>query len=248
MRTRILDQPIDIISMEEASYIAEKALISSRQIKIVTLNPEMVINASNDFEFQATINNANLIVPDGTGIIWALKLLNPGLFKNAKRIPGIELCEKMLITANELSKKVAVFGGTNNILGKLSSAFKNKYPNINLVKTVDGYQGKEKDFEIANIIASCNPDLVLIALGSPRQEIWINTYADLFPQSIMIGVGGSLDVWSGKCKRAPQWIRDISLEWLFRALSQPQRTSRILKTLPRFIYMVLREKIKQSKS
>ena len=64
----------------------------------------------------------------------------------------------------------------------------------------------------------------------------------------MIGVGGSLDVWSGKCKRAPAWIRDINLEWLFRALSQPQRTSRILKTLPRFVCTALKEKLKQSKS
>ena len=244
MRKRILEQPIDIITMEEASYIAKAALVNPKQLKIITLNPEMVVNASNNFEFQAAINNSNLIVPDGTGILWALRLLNPGSYDDATRVPGIELAERILVSVNELKKKIAIFGGTKEILTKAIEAINQNHPNIEIVKAIDGYQGKENDSEIAKEIANEKPNLILVALGSPRQEIWINKNSFLFPQSIMIGIGGSLDIWSGKANRAPKWFRDNHLEWFYRAITQPKRTIRILKTLPAFVWMVIKEKMK----
>ena len=105
MRKRILNQPIDVISKEEALYRIKGALTGQRQFKIVTLNPEMIVNAQNNFEFQSAINNANLIVPDGTGIKWALRLHGE---EEVRRIPGIELAENMLEIANELSKKMGL--------------------------------------------------------------------------------------------------------------------------------------------
>ncbi len=247
MRKRILEQPIDIVSMKEAAYIVKAALYNSRQVKVITLNPEMIVNACQDFEFQSAINNADLIVPDGTGVIWAFKFLNPGILENANRVPGIELCENVLEIANELGKKIAIFGSTQTVLEKLSLSFKEKYPDIHIVKMIDGYREQEEDNNIASEIASENPDFVLVALGSPRQEIWINKYYRLLPHSIMIGVGGSLDIWSGKTRRAPQWMRDIHLEWLFRVITQPQRSTRILKTLPKFIYMVFKARFAKDK-
>lgn len=240
MRKRILDQPIDILNIDEASHMVKMALVHPRQCKIITLNPEMVVNASRNFEFQAAINNSHLVIPDGTGIVWALKSYG---FKNAIRIPGIELAEQILEIANGLSKKVAIFGGKKEVLEKAVNAMTTKYPNINFVKAIDGYQ--KEDNEVAHSIASCKPDVVLVALGTPRQEIWIDKYASLFPHSIMIGIGGSLDVWSGKKKRAPEWIRNMYLEWLFRVITDPQRIPRVIRSLPLFIYMVLKEKLRE---
>lgn len=240
MRKQVLNQPIDTFTLNEAAYLARGAFLNPKQLKIITLNPEMIVNATKDIEFQAAINNANLIVPDGTGIVWAFKTLNK---ETIERVPGIELSETILEFANQLKKRIAIFGSTRNILDKVSIVLQNKYPNIIIVKTMDGYQGIEKDSEIAEEISNENPDLVMVALGSPRQEIWINKYSYLFPESIMIGIGGSLDVWSGKIKRAPKWFRDNHLEWFYRAISQPKRTSRILKSLPKFVCMVLRDKI-----
>ena len=239
MRKRILDQPIDIVTMDEASYMVKAALINPKQFKIITLNPEMVINAIDNFEFQAAINNAQLIVADGTGIVWALKLNG---FKNAVRIPGIELAENTLSTSNELGEKVAIFGGKKEVLEKAVSVLSTKYPKINFIKTVDGYQTNEE--AVANEIASTKPDLVLIALGTPKQEIWINKYSRFFPNSMMIGIGGSLDIWSGKKIRAPQWIRDMHLEWFYRVVSEPERIPRVLSSLPKFMFMVIYEKFK----
>lgn len=247
MRKRILDQPIDIITFEEVLYLVQAALLNPKQLKIVTLNSEMVVNALKDFEFQAAINNANLIIPDSIGVVWALKFLNPNSYETLKRIPGIDLAEKILTIANELSKKVAIFGGTQEVLEKVVNLIKNKYPNIDLQKTFNGFQGEKKDLEIAQEIAKLEPDLVLVALGSPKQEIWINKYSNLFSKTIMIGIGGSLDVWVGKKSRAPMWLRNAHLEWFYRLLIDPKRLPRVLRSLPQFIWMVLQEKIKSSR-
>ena len=239
MRSRILGQPIDIISMDEASELAKNAFLNSCQLKILTLNPEMVINASKNLEFQSALNNSHLIVPDGTGIVWALKLNGNS---SAERVPGIELAERILETANNLSKKIAIFGSEKEVLEKTVNKFMSIYPKINVVKAVDGYQDEERFSEIATTISQTKPDLILVALGTPKQEIWINKYSEMFPKSIMIGIGGSLDVWSGKKRRAPEWVRNMSLEWLFRAINRPQRILRILKSLPCFVFAVIKNK------
>ena len=239
MRKRILEQPIDVITKSEAVYRVEAALNNSRKLKIVTLNPEMVIEANKNFEFQSAINNANLIVADGTGILWALKLKG---ISNTERIPGIELAETILELANTKKNKVAVFGSKKETLEKCIQKLVEKFPNINFVKTIDGYMGKENDSNVAEQIANKQPDIVFVALGSPRQEIWINKNEHLFPKSILIGIGGSLDVWSGKKMRAPKWLRERNLEWLFRLLTEPKRTTRILRTLPLFVWMALKNK------
>lgn len=239
MRSSILNQPIDIVSMDEAYGLSMTALIQKQQFKIITLNPEMVVKALNNSEFQSALNNAHLVVPDGTGILWGLKLLNGrNLEKPIERIPGIELAEKILETANELSKRVAIFGGTKEVIEKVSLVIKEKCSKINLVKAINGYINKENYEKVALEIAQTNPDVVFVALGTPRQEIWISKYSHLFPNSVMIGIGGSLDVWAGKKPRAPRWVRDIHLEWLFRLLIDPKRIPRVLVSLPQFMWKV----------
>lgn len=243
MRKRILNQPIDILNINQAVYFAKMALLNPKQLKIITLNPEMMVNAQSNIDFQSAINNANLIVPDGSGIIWALKLLNPDTYSDLERIPGIELTEKILSSANELGKKLAIYGSSKSVIEKVSIEFSKKYPKLELVKAIDGYEKNKTELEIAEEIAAENPNLILVALGTPKQEIWINKHSHLFPRSVMIGIGGSLDVWSGEKNRAPEWIRNSQLEWLFRVLKEPSRIPRLLSSHPRFVYMVLKRKL-----
>ena len=245
MRKSLLNQPLDIYDFQQLEHLVRANFLKSRQLKIVTLNPEMIVNAKKNFEFQAALNNANIVIPDGTGITWAFEVLS-GVKVN--RVPGIELAERILSIANELNKSVAIFGGTSETLEKVLKLFKSLYPKINVVKLVDGYQGINQDDVIAKEISGTSPDVVLVALGSPRQEVWINKNSDLFPRSILIGIGGSLDVWAGKVMRAPEWMRTRGLEWLFRLISQPKRSTRILKSLPVFVFMVLTKKLGSVKS
>lgn len=245
MRSKILNQPIDIFSFEEAASLLRMAFINPKQFKVITLNPEMIVNSAKNVEFQAAINNAHLIIPDGTGIVWGYKLLSNIQENKIERIPGIEFAEKALEFADELKKKVAIFGGSIEVNEKVSSILQDKYPHIILTKSIHGYQSEEKYQKIAEDISETNPDLVLVALGSPKQEIWINQFSYLFPNSVLIGIGGSLDVWSGKVTRAPKKIREMNLEWLYRALSQPKRTTRILRSLPKYVCMIIKEKLTQ---
>lgn len=242
MRKHVFNQPIDILSMDEASHLAKMALVNCRQFRITTLNSEMVVNATKNIEFQAAINNSNLVVPDGAGIVLASKFLGIET-KNIKRIPGIELTERILHAANELKKNIAIFGGKKEILEKVVEAFNGLYPKLTIVKAIDGYKKLEEHAEVAKTIAISNPNLILVALGSPKQEIWINKFASLFPKSVIIGIGGSLDIWANKKTRAPVWVRNINLEWLYRAITEPARIPRILKTLPQFAWMVLKAKL-----
>jgi N-acetylglucosaminyldiphosphoundecaprenol N-acetyl-beta-D-mannosaminyltransferase len=242
MRKRLLDQPIDTLNLTQATYFAKMALLNPKQLKIITLNPEMIVNAEKKIEFQAALNNANMVIADGTGIAWALKYLNPGEYEDFERVPGIELAEKIVLSANELSKKIAIYGGTKEVLEKIVKVFSEKYPKVDIVKTIDGFSEKN-DLEIAKEIAYECPNVILVALGSPKQELWIEKYSYLFPKSIMIGVGGTLDVWSGEKERAPDWARDLHLEWLYRVLSEPKRIPRLLSSHPRFVYMVLKRKM-----
>lgn len=243
MRKQILNQPIDIVDIERVKKSAKNALICQDQFKIITLNPEMVINALSNKEFENALKSSHLIVPDGTGIVWALKLLNPKDCQGLKRIPGIELAESILEEADKLSKRVAIYGGRIQTLEKVINILMKKFSNIIFVKSYDGYQGEEHEAKIAKEIANNLPDVVLVALGTPKQEIWINRFANLFPKSILIGIGGSLDVWSGKKPRAPKWIRDIHLEWLFRTITDPARIPRVLRSLPKFVLMVIKSSL-----
>lgn len=240
MRTRILRQPVDAVKMSDAERLIKTAFLNSSQLKIITLNPEMVVNARKNLEFQAAINNANLIVPDGTGIVWAIKVLKNGNKNDLERIPGIELAERILEIANELNKKVVIFGGKKDVLQKAINELKSKSPKLQITKAIDGYQ--ENLNEVANELAREKPDLVLVALGSPKQEIWINKHSALFPKSIMIGIGGSLDIWSGSKQRAPEIFRKLNLEWLYRTIIEPKRVIRLIRTVPIFLWMVVKEK------
>lgn len=240
MRKRILDQPIDVISFDEAAFRIKAALFNSKQFKILTLNPEMIIEAEKNCEFQAAINNSHMIVPDGIGIVWALQKLNN--VKNIERVPGIELARKTLDIANELKKSVALFGSSKGVLEACIKNLQSSYPLINFKNCFDGYGGINKDSEVAEKLREEKPDVILVGLGSPRQELWINKYSEYFPSTVMIGVGGSFDIWSGMKKRAPGWMIDLNIEWLYRISSEPKRISRILKSHPKFIQMVLATK------
>ena len=139
-------------------------------------------------------------------------------------------------------KKVAIFGGKREVIEKVISKLRENFPNAEIVKAFDGYT-QDNGF-VAKEISLCKPDIIFVALGTPRQEIWINKYANLFPKSIMIGIGGSLDVWSGMKPRAPKWVRDLHLEWFFRVILEPKRIPRLMRSHPRFALIVLAKKFK----
>ncbi len=220
---------IDTFTFDDA---LEYAANNSGQI--VTINPEMIQTASKNQIFADIINNAELVVPDGIGVEIGLKILG----HKVRRIAGIELGRALI--DRFAGEPVAFIGAKPEIIEKAVDNLKKEVSNLNPVYVQDGYF--KDDERVLDELTRKHPRLVLVALGSPKQEFFINEAKKRLPDAVFIGLGGSFDVWSGVVQRAPEVYQKMGLEWLYRTVKEPQRFKRIFPTLPLFILKVVKEK------
>ena len=225
MRANLLGYEIDTYSFDEAVSFAK-----NNSGQVVTINPEMM----SDEEMIDIVNSSELVIPDGIGVQIGLNING----YNVKRIPGIQFAYRML---EECSKEpIALIGAKPNIIEKTVENLKTKIDGLNIVYYKDGYFSN--DDEIISELVLKKPRLILCALGSPKQEIFIRLAKEHLPESLSIGVGGSFDVWAGAVERAPEIWQKLGVEWLYRTIKEPQRIKRIFPTLPLFLIRVLRER------
>ena len=210
---------------------------STKGGQIVTINPEMISCAKKNKHLAEIINNAELVVPDGIGVEIGLKILG----HKVHRIAGIELGKRLVEEFGKSGKRIAMVGAKPEIIQKASENLRNEIKELNLVYLQDGYF--KDDERVLSELKNASPDLVLVALGSPKQEEFISKAKTLLPKALMIGLGGSFDVWSGVVERAPEFYRKAGLEWLYRTIKEPKRFKRIFPTLPLFMLSVLKEKL-----
>ena len=170
-----------------------------------------------------------MVIPDGIGVKIALKING----YNAERIPGVDFAKKLLKEAALNNIPVAIIGAKEDIITKAIENLQNEINGLNIVYYHNGYF--DNDEEIYNELNFKSPRLILVAMGSPRQEKFIYNAKRYLKPALMIGIGGSLDVWSGAVKRAPMIFQKLGLEWLYRTVSQPERFKRIFPTLPLFL-------------
>lgn len=219
---------IDTFTFDEALQYAEKG-------QVVTINPEMILSARRNADFAEIINSAELVIPDGIGVQLGLKILG----HNVRRIAGIEFGRKLI--DKFASQPTAFVGAKPEIITKAVENLKKEVPNLNAVYVQDGYF--KDDDRVLDELTAANPKLVLVALGSPKQEIFIANAKKLLPDALFIGLGGSFDVWSGVVERAPEIWQKLGLEWLYRTVKEPKRFKRIFPTLPLFVLKVFKEKV-----
>lgn len=219
---------IDTFTFDEALQYAEKG-------QVVTINPEMILSARRNADFAEIINSAELVIPDGIGVQLGLKILG----HNVRRIAGIEFGRKLI--DKFASQPTAFVGAKPEIITKAVENLKKEVPNLNAVYVQDGYF--KDDDRVLDELTAANPKLVLVALGSPKQEIFISKAKNLLPNALFIGLGGSFDVWSGVVERAPEIWQKLGLEWLYRTVKEPKRFKRIFPTLPLFVLKVFKEKV-----
>lgn len=230
---------VKIQGFDVDSFTFEQAIewAYSKHGQIVTINPEMISAAHNNPEFADIINNAELVVADGIGVEIGLKILG----HNVKRIAGIDLGKALIQKFTENGKSIAMVGAKPGVVDSAIENLSKEYQSLNVVYSHDGYF--DNDTEIIDSVASANPDLVLVALGSPKQEFFIHDLKLKLPNSTFIGLGGSFDVWAGVVERAPKIYQKLGLEWLYRTLKEPKRFKRIFPTLPLFVLKVLKERL-----
>lgn len=208
----------------------------SKHGQIVTINPEMISAAQSNPEFADIIKKAELVVADGIGVEIGLKILG----YSVKRIAGIDLGKALIEKFTASGKSVAMIGAKPGVVDSAVVNLSKEYQNLNVVYSHDGYFDNDED--IIESVISANPDLILVALGSPKQEFFIHNIKEKLPTSTLIGLGGSFDVWAGVVERAPKIYQKLGLEWLYRTLKEPKRFKRIFPTLPLFVLKVLKER------
>jgi N-acetylglucosaminyldiphosphoundecaprenol N-acetyl-beta-D-mannosaminyltransferase len=211
----------------------------------VTLNAEMAIQAERDAALASIIRSAELVIPDGSGVILYLRLQG----QQQRRCPGIELAESLLRQAGQLGESCPVlfYGGAPGVAQNAAKVWQQQLPELAIAGVQHGYLSPEAEQELKASLKDQQPRLILIGLGVPRQEFWIAQHRHLCPQATWIGVGGSFDIWAGIKSRAPVWLRDNHLEWLYRLYQEPWRWRRMM-ALPEFALKAIGQRLKQALS
>ena len=226
----ILGVNVDREDMKSAQARARQYIKSGGAV--FTPNPEIIMKAYKSEEYKKVLNSADMVVPDGIGVVYAAKILGKPV---PERVAGYDLTCSMLEYAGENNISVYIFGGRDGIARKAAENIKKDFG-----AEVCGYQhGYHKDTQfIVDEIKEKKPGILLVCLGAPKQEMWISEHKNEIPPCLMIGAGGSADVLAGEAKRAPGIFIKMHLEWFYRLLKQPSRFFR-MSVLPLFMITVL---------
>ena len=230
----ILGVKVDSVTMAQAVAQVEGYMDERKNVLIATANAEMIMRATHDTELKDILNDAALVVPDGAGTVWAAHHLG---YEMPERVAGFDLAQELMRIAPSKKQKVFFFGSAPGVAEKAKAKAEELYPGIEIVGTRDGYFKPEDEPAIIEEIKAAQPDLLLAALGVPKQEKWLHAHLKELGVPVAIGVGGTLDVMAGVMKRAPYWMQKAKLEWLFRGLLQPKRAGRLM-ALPKFVLKV----------
>lgn len=244
-RITVLDTPVDAVDMTTAVAAVGNYIESAQQPAcVLAINPEKVYALRKDPVLKEFFHRAFLLLPDGIGVVWAGRLL---LGKRFRRVAGADFMQRMCAVSAAAGHRVFVFGGAEEVNSRAVAELRRRYPGINIVGRANGFDEPESGSRLVEHINASRADILFVALGSPRQERWLQQHLPELRVKICQGVGGTLDVIAGNVRRAPKIFCDCGLEWLFRLVQQPSRVSRQVNLL-RFTREVLTAKLRDALS
>ena len=238
MRTEVLGVGFDNINMEQALDRGMELIAEGGPHLVVTPNAEIVQIARKDPEFMEIIGKADLVIPDGIGVVYASKILGRPI---GARLPGCDYAAGLMDRMAKSGHKLFLLGAKPGVAEEAAEKLTEAYPGLSVCGTHDGYF--KEDGPVAEEIRQAGADVVFVCLGAPKQEKWIAKNGAATGASLLIGLGGSLDVFAGRVERAPEFWQKINMEWLYRGLKEPTRLKRIIK-LPLFLVSALGARIK----
>ena len=236
MKTEILGIQFDNLSREEAKAAGAAMLRSQDFHYAVTPNPEFILAADKDLEFQKILNKADLVLPDGIGVVYSAQILGRPL---KGRVAGFDFACDMLDVLDQLGGRLYLLGAKPGVAEEAGRQILETHPNIVLCGAHDGYF-KDSD-PVARQVAEARPDLLFVCLGAPKQEKWIARFGLLTGAKLAIGLGGCLDVFAGNVERAPEKWQKAGMEWAYRLMKEPKRIGRMAK-LPLVLVKAARER------
>jgi N-acetylglucosaminyldiphosphoundecaprenol N-acetyl-beta-D-mannosaminyltransferase len=235
----LLGMRVSRVTRAEGFDILLRFIESGRPHLVVTADASAHVIAASDPEFRRVVAGADLVTPDGTGLLWASRRLGNPL---PERVSGVDLAEQLCAESARRGFGIYFFGAAPGVAELAAEQIRRRYPGANIVGTAHGFRGTpELQQEVLDDITARKPAVLLVAMGIPRQEKWIAQHLERLSVPVCMGVGGTFDVFSGRVSRAPVWMQKNGLEWLYRLLRDPRKYSKVA-TLPVFALRVLRHR------
>ena len=220
-KVNFLKIPIDAITMKQTLSKIEEAIVNGKQIHHSVVNAIKITKMESDIKLRESVFSADLINADGQSVVWAAKLLGK---KIPERVTGIDLMENLVELSFGKGYRCYFLGAAEDVVSELVNMYEKKYSKDLIAGYRNGFFDKSQENDIANIIADSRPNILFVAMTSPKKEVFLNDYKKTLKNvNFIMGVGGSFDVISGKINRSPLWMRKIGLEWFFRILQEPFR-------------------------
>lgn len=236
MKETILGVQVNTENYDELIPKVFRNIEDKKKSLVVAINPEKLMKAKEDPGLKALLNRAEFQIPDGIGVIIASKLKNGSI---SSRITGIDMMDRIVREAARTGRAVFLYGAKPGVADKAAQQLKQTYPNLIVAGTQDGYESDTS--KVLETINKAKPDILFVAMGSPKQEQWIEQHRDNLHPTLYQGVGGSFDVLAGNVKRAPAAFQKMGAEWLYRLLKEPSRLKRQMN-LPKFLFEVFTQK------
>ena len=235
-RVEILKVGVDPVTMTEALLQIESFIEKKSPHIVVTADASGIVAAQHDHVWMDILQNADLVTPDSVGILWASRKVGTPI---SERVSGVDLVDEICKLSSEKGYRIYFLGAEPNVAERAASKMSLRHPGVNIVGAREGFFTAKDETTVVAEIASTKPDVLLVAMGIPRQEKFISAHLYEIAASVNIGVGGSFDVWSGNVKRAPKLIQTMRLEWLWRTILNPKKWRKFMN-LPVFWWKVMR--------
>ena len=239
MRIDVMGVGFDSLTMDEAVARARDLMAERRAAYVVTPNPEIVMLCRDDPAAMQAVQGADLVLPDGIGVIYGAKILGTPL---RAKLPGIDFASALMAQMGQEGKSVFLLGAKPGVADMAAERLQKQYPGLKIAGTHDGYF--KEDAPVVEAIRESGADCVFVCLGAPKQELWMARNGPATGAHLLCGLGGSLDVFAGTVERAPKFWSDHGLEWFYRLCKEPKRIGRMMK-LPLFLVHVRQEKGKR---
>jgi N-acetylglucosaminyldiphosphoundecaprenol N-acetyl-beta-D-mannosaminyltransferase len=224
--------------------IIESAIRNGRQLAQFGVNSATINDIVRNVEFRHTINSADLVHIDGMSVVWALRSFG---YKIPERVATPDLADDILAMAERERMSIFLFGAQENILSLCRKNIEKKFPNIVIAGSRNGYYNPEEEKGIFDLINNASPDILFLGMSSPKKELFFESYRHKLEAKYILGVGGYFDIMSGLIRRAPRWMQDTGLEWLFRLIQEPRRLwKRYLIGIFQFFWLVIKEKFRRA--
>jgi len=238
-RIPILGVGIDILTSEEVLHRIEGWILSGKPHTLSFANPEIVMFARRRRDYREFINSADIVAPDGIGLIWASRIFGKPL---KERVTGTDMMYYIAEASALKGFRLYFVGGRPGIAEEATEKLRALYPEVNVVGTWHGFFSEEEEQELIDDVISKKPDILVVCLGMYRQEMWIKRNKHRLNVPVCFGNGGALDFVSGRARRAPKWMLSCGLEWLFRLMREPLRAKRQFILLP-FVLLILSRRL-----